>query len=68
MLCARHFLRSVFVFPESENRQNFNTGNKQQRTLMLVVYPLPDKGHRYSIRRGSGLFIGVRRLAMPRIQ
>lgn len=24
---------------------------------MLVVYPLPGKGHRYSIRRGSGLFI-----------
>ncbi len=24
---------------------------------MLVVYPLPDKGHRYSIWRGSGLSI-----------
>ena len=24
---------------------------------MLVAYPLPDKGYRYSIRRGSGLFI-----------
>ena len=24
---------------------------------MLVAYPLPDKGHRYTIRRGSGLFI-----------
>ncbi len=24
---------------------------------MLVVYPLPDKGYRYPIRRGSGLFI-----------
>lgn len=24
---------------------------------MLVAYPLPDKGYRYTIRRGSGLFI-----------
>lgn len=24
---------------------------------MLVAYPLPDKGYRYSIRRGIGLFI-----------
>lgn len=24
---------------------------------MLVAYPLPDKGLRYPIRRGSGLFI-----------
>ena len=24
---------------------------------MLVAYPLPDKGYRYPIRRGSGLFI-----------
>ena len=24
---------------------------------MLVVYPLPDKGYRYPVRRGSGLFI-----------
>lgn len=27
---------------------------------MLVVYPLPDKGYRYPIRRGSGLFITFR--------
>lgn len=27
---------------------------------MLVVYPLPDKGYRYSIRRGSGLFISCK--------
>lgn len=25
--------------------------------LVLVVYPLLGKGYRYSIRRGSGLFI-----------
>ena len=24
---------------------------------MLVAYPLPDKGNRYTVRRGSGLFI-----------
>ena len=32
---------------------------------MLVVYPLPDKGIEIAMRRGSGLFITVRRLAMP---
>lgn len=27
---------------------------------MLVAYPLPDKGYRYPIRRGSGLFITLK--------
>ena len=50
--------RSVFCFillrksPISKHE-----GSEQPKTLMLVVYPLPDKGYRYPIRRGSGLFI-----------
>lgn len=38
---------------------NFKTDREKavNKTLLLVAYPLPDKGYRYPIRRGSGLFI-----------
>lgn len=43
------------------NRQfHIHEGESSQGALMLVDYPLPDKGDRYPIGRGSGLFISCK--------
>ena len=55
----RTYFKSVFLLYPPKEIANFKNTKDQssQQTLMLVAYPLPDKGYRYSIRRGSGLFI-----------
>lgn len=46
------------LYPPKEIANFKNTRVKSSRqTLMLVEYPLPDKGYRYPVGRGSGLFI-----------
>lgn len=57
MPLARHNKKAFLLYPSIENRQIFQRLDKQSKNAMLVAYPLPGKGYRYTIRRGSGLFI-----------
>ena len=57
--CA-DILKRFLLYPFKEIA-NFKSEKERavNKTLMLVAYPLPDKGYRYPIRRGSGLFISL---------
>lgn len=55
----RGHIEAFFALSFSRKSPIFKTTKEEAviKTLMLVAYPLPDKGYRYPIRRGSGLFI-----------
>ena len=57
ILRARHIGKRFCFIHQSKIAKYFKGWIGSQKTLMLVAYPLPDKGYRYPIRRGSGLFI-----------
>lgn len=47
----RHDRKEAFLlFPLSEIRQNFPEGESSHKTPRLVVYPLPAREYRYSIK------------------
>ena len=59
-------MKRFFALSFLRNRQIIYGGIKQseERSCLSYIHSLA-RGSRYSIRRGSGLFITVRRLAMP---
>lgn len=56
----RGHIEAFFAYPFKEIA-SFKSEKKRavELTLMLVAYPLPDKGYIYPTRRGSGLFISL---------
>ena len=57
-MLADIFLKAFLLILKKKIAKFLTTnGIGSLKTLMLVVYPLPDKGHRYPVERGSGLVI-----------